>query len=262
MTKKPLNFWFEGGGPAHLYKFRQINDFTRSLIIDQVLYFNSADDFNDPFDFLPIFTMRAPRADLLRYLESTVLNKPRRERRMIAAQIIQDPKYPEYEKQALAIAAAELAKVRRSSGIMCLSSRPDHMLQWGHYADSHKGLALRFRPQKGDGYFESACPVVYQRTRPKLNFVLQDTVSMHRQALLTKADFWSYEEEWRIVKGLGTKGNHKFPVSSLDGIILGAKISEEHERSVRDWAASARLEVEWLRAVLHEDEFGLRIVPG
>lgn len=106
MGKTPLNFWFEGNGPSYFYKFRDISKFTRTIIVKSELYFGSAEDFNDPFDFLPIFTMKADRKPLQRYLEDTVPNRPRAERRKFAAQIISAPNFPEYEKQAMAVAQA------------------------------------------------------------------------------------------------------------------------------------------------------------
>lgn len=261
MTMTPLSFWFEGGGPTHFYKFRSINEFTKDIIVKQRLFFNSADGFNDPFDFLPVFTMKAPIDALQRYLEGAAPGKNRVERKAFARRILSDPKYPEYEKEAIKVAYTEADTVRKTTGLLSLSSRADHMLLWGHYADSHKGIALRFKPEKGDGYFESACPVTYQRDRPKLNLVLESTVTLHRHGLLTKADYWSYEEEWRIVKGVGSKGSHEFPMTSLDGIVLGAKISQDDERLVRDWANLSGANVEWLRAKVHGEEFALVIEP-
>lgn len=258
MTDRP-KFWFEGKGPTHFYKFRGISDFTKKIITEQALYFGSADDFNDPFDFLPIFTMDGSRSELRTYLEGTQEGRSRADRRRIAAQIMDDPKYPQYVEGALAVAQTELAQVRKSTGLLCLAARPDHMLLWGHYADSHRGIALRFKPKKDDGLFASASPVTYQKDRPTLSFVQHNTLMLHKLALLTKADFWAYEDEWRIVKETGSKGAHKFAPASLDGIILGAKTPSDDERKVRDWVASAGLSVEWLRASIHKETFSLDI---
>ncbi len=259
MGKTPFASWLHGNGPSHFYKFRDVNEFTKRIVIDNELYFGSAEDFNDPFDFLPTFTMEAPQASLRRYLESAVPDRPRADRRLFARERIKDPKFPEHKAQAIAIAEAELAKVRRNTGLLCLAARPDHMLLWGHYANSHRGIALRFKPQKGDGYFEAACKVTYQRERPKCNLVLNDTMTNFKLALLTKADFWSYEEEWRIVKEPGSKGPHTFSASSLDGIILGAKISKEHEDEVRGWIATSGRDVELMKAAINKENFGLEI---
>lgn len=261
VRKTPLNFWFEGEGPEHFYKFRDINENTQTIITKSELYFGSADDFNDPFDFLPVFTMEADRSSVLRYLESTVPHLSRADRRRFAAERFRDPNFANHVKQAIATADASLTKVRKSSGLLCLSSRPDHMLLWGHYANSHTGIALRFKPAKGDGFFETASEVVYQQRRDKVNLVLHDTVEKHKLALLTKADFWAYEEEWRIVGEPGSKGVRQYPDGSLDGIILGAKISEENERKVRGWVDQSGKKVEWLRARVHPEEFRLDIAP-
>ncbi|WP_235695876.1 MULTISPECIES: DUF2971 domain-containing protein [Agrobacterium] len=259
---KLLNMWSDNSGPTHFYKFRGVSDFTKMIVTRNELYFGSAEDFNDPFDFLPIFTMDGSPTQVKEYLANTQEGRSRSDKRKFAAQIMKDPKYRDYVREALQVAEAELAKVRKSTGLFCLAARADHILLWGHYADSHRGIALRFKPQKGDGFFETACKVSYEKDRPKLSFVQHDTVMLHKLALLTKADFWSYEDEWRIVKETGSKGPHKFAASALDGIVLGAKISDEDERKVRDWVAEAGLNVEWLRASIHKDTFSLEIGNG
>lgn len=255
-------FWFEGNGPSHFFKFRGFSDRTKKIITDKELYFGSAEDFNDPFDFLPVFTMDGLQSEVQQYLESTQEKRSRAERRKFASKMLKDPSFPKYKEQAIGIANAELVKVRKTTGILCLAARPDHMLLWGHYADSHRGIALRFKPQKGDQLFESACPVTYQEDRPKLSLVQHSTARLTELGLLTKADFWAYEEEWRIIKGPGSEGAHKFAASSLDGIILGAKTSTDHEREIRGWVASAGLSVEWLRASIHKEKFTLNIGPA
>lgn len=256
------NFWFEGNGPSHFYKFRAVGDWTKKIITDQKLYFGSADDFNDPFDFLPIFTMDGTSSEVQRYLRSTQENRSRGDRRRFASKIVKDPSFPKYKERAIGIANAELVEVRKTTGLLCLAARPDHMLLWGHYADSHRGIALRFKPQKGDRLFESACRVTYQEDRPRVSLVQHDTAYRTQLALLTKAEFWAYEEEWRIIKEPGTRGAHKFAGSSLDGIVLGAKTSSDDEAKLREWVASAGLNVEWLRASIHEEKFSLIIGPA
>ncbi len=246
----------------YIYKFRGVSDLTKNIITNKELYFGSAEDFNDPFDFLPIFTMDGSPSEVQRYLESTQEKRSRADRRKFASQMLKDPAFPKYVEKAIGVANAELVKVRKTTGLFCLAARPDHMLLWGHYADSHRGIALRFRPQKGDGLFESASPVAYQDDRPKLSLVQHDTAHLTKLGLLTKADFWAYEEEWRIIKGPGNKGLHKFAGSSLDGIVLGAKTSSDDERNIREWVAGAGLSVEWLRASIHEEKFGLNIGPA
>lgn len=261
MQPTPLNFWFEGRGPSHFYKFRSVDDNTKKIITNHEMYFNSADAFNDPFDFLPTLSMKARNAELKKYFEETLPNGNRTEKRRHAAKIMSDPNYHKYEEQALRIGASSLAGIRKNAGILCIAACPNHMLLWGHYADSHKGIALRFKPKKGDKYFENACSVTYQQERPEFNFVTNDTITNYKRALLTKADFWSYEKEWRIFLGANSKGAHKFPSESLDGIILGAKITTEDENKVRDWVRNSGHEVEWLRAIEHPTEFRLEISP-
>lgn len=41
-------------------------------------------------------------------------------------------------------------KMKRTYRVLCLSAVRDHILMWSHYADSHRGAVLEFRPRYGD----------------------------------------------------------------------------------------------------------------
>jgi hypothetical protein len=154
-----------------------------------------------------------------------------------------------------------IAEIVELAGVFSLSAKCDHILMWSHYADSHRGICLRFRAFSTTPFFGKAQRVIYQSARPKLNVVLDSHETQSEKALLTKADFWSYEEEWRIVEYEPGPGIHQFPPELLDGIILGAKISPTDRQKVLGWAAMRGNSFEILQAQFSDSEFRLNIVP-
>lgn len=152
-----------------------------------------------------------------------------------------------------------IAEIIDSAGVLSLSAKPDHVLMWSHYADSHRGICLRFRASSTTPFFGRAQRVVYQVQRPALN-VMHDTPHIQSEkALLTKADFWSYEEEWRIVEHDGGPGIHKFPRELLDTVILGAHISPEDQGKVLKWIEQRTTETNVLQTQVDAKNFRLRI---
>ena len=81
------------------------------------------------------------------------------------------------------------------------------------------------------------------------------------KALLTKADFWAYEQEWRIIEHDKGPGAHIYPPSLLDGIILGARICPENRAKVLSWVSSRATKIEVLQARFHADLFRVEAIP-
>ena len=80
-----------------------------------------------------------------------------------------------------------------------------------------------------------------------------------QKAVFTKAAFWEYEQEWRILNSKGGPRTEGFPPELLDGVILGAKISSEHEATIRRWVRKRGVPTELLRARIDETFYRIRI---
>lgn len=157
-------------------------------------------------------------------------------------------------------------------GILSLSALPNQVLMWSHYAEAHTGICLRFNRSSPWAFpFIAAQKVIYSAERPVLN-PITDTDPDNAQALvdkviLTKADFWAHEEEWRVMShpnssiGMGGPGLTTFAPRALDGIILGACISDADAAAVARWTAVRKYPVELLRAQPDSDRFRINIVP-
>lgn len=140
-------------------------------------------------------------------------------------------------------------------GILSLSAENDHVLMWSHYADYHKGICLRF---KAKGSFGEAHRVRYVPERRPIDLLHRDREALV-DAVLTKAEFWRYEQEWRIVDPYNGPGSRGFAPELLDAVILGANIRDEDEAMVREWVA--KRPIAFLRARIDDERYRMKIIP-
>lgn len=89
----------------------------------------------------------------------------------------------------------------RRFGMLCFSKTWRNPVQWSHYADRHRGLALGFEIRKG-----WAEEVIYdeQRSVAEANLLISGRANeaTMKKFLLTKYAHWGYEQELRIFTGL------------------------------------------------------------
>lgn len=114
-------------------------------------------------------------------------------------------------------------------GILCFSRNWKNPLLWSHYANRHKGVALKFELRN-----DIALPVKYRKSRFKIDFIkkirLKENITREETEgiWLTKFDSWRYEEELRVIcskEDCIKKSDLLFhPLNdeiSLKGIVLG-----------------------------------------
>ncbi len=130
-----------------------------------------------------------------------------------------------------------------SAGISCFTmnqqfySQPDdYLLHWSHYADSHKGIRLRFEILDSVLYMfnlESLNdPILnlrkvdYSRDYPYINYI-NDMANFTLKMVSIKSKCWTYEDEVRIISK--RDGAIKFKKEALTEIAFGCE-SVEHDR--------------------------------
>ncbi len=143
--------------------------------------------------------------------------------------------------QGLANMRSRMVSDFQSVGILSLvKDRRQDLLMWAHYADSHRGCVLEFdgthewfktkhgtNPHDLMGVLNE---VNYSPTRPQVSLL-----GLGKDHLLTKAECWGYEKEWRILLNLrdcttqthGEKkvnGLFQVPHEALTGVYLGVNI--------------------------------------
>ncbi|MGH8309809.1 MAG: DUF2971 domain-containing protein [Steroidobacteraceae bacterium] len=194
-----------------LYKFKGFTGDQRDHVIDMLehsrFYFSVPDQFNDPYDVAPVIALGGDPKDpaFLAELEAKELASLKR-RGLNDAQIEAYRKASGTDISQLAAGARDdlRFKMRRDTRIFCMSAEQCHPLQWSHYADRHRGLCLHLRCAAGKP-LGLARRVEYRTDREPILLPLerQSHDEIVERLILLKADFWSYEREYRIVGDVG-----------------------------------------------------------
>jgi len=125
---------------------------------------------------------------------------------------------------------------------------------WAHYADSHKGVCLKFDILEDTDLFSPAKKVEYSKIYPEYDY-LTNKNDFVNQMFFTKSNEWSYEGEVRVLKN--KRGNYKFNPKALKEIILGCKISEDDKQTLTKVIKTYYPECQIKQAVKSENSFRL-----
>lgn len=247
--------------PPALFRYMSLEpverfEWARQVVQDSRIYFTAPTAFNDPFDC------------------RVVIQNDGTEEEWVAVYLDELRKHgsgmPQAEIEARAKAAAVDVMAGRGRetlirslqadvygcGICCFSERPDDPLMWAHYAGCHRGICLAFS-HRNEPFLGRAQKVRYSVELPEVGF-LHNSPGDHIDAhLLSKSVNWSYEQEWRIVDTESGPGVKRFPPSLLEGILLGARIREEHRRRVCSWARGRNPQIPVHQARLHSSRYEL-----
>lgn len=251
----------------YLYKYRSMSNdartYTGKIITDQELYFAHARSFNDPFDCLPAISLKATSSEFEKYLIGLFKRQSpkstRAERTANVKEIIKDPKRNHKSAQTLELLKTGLERAMSLAGVLSLSATDRHVLMWSHYANCHSGICLKFRASDSTPFFGEAQKVEYEISRPVINLIQDDPKIFTTKALLTKAEFWAYEEEWRMISPSRPPGIHTYPADLLVGVILGANISTENKDIVMNWLSTQNRQIDIFQATINEKHFSLDI---
>ena len=247
--------------PRYLYKYRSLagdsKEFTRDLIINQNLYFPAPADLNDPFECKPNLETLATIDQQKRYaaglVNRTQAGKPRAERKRLIKGIRADR--AQFRQTILVSMRATLEAV----GVYSLSARHLSLLMWPHYADNHRGVCVRFDMQALLNAEQVPFPVQYEDQRPTCDTILEPTAEWLNKAVLTKGQPWEYEQEWRLVRNRGAKTTLRLTAPTVNGVLLGANISDSDRAEVRQWVRDAGRPVGVAQAKFHPTAYELEI---
>ncbi|MEN3113093.1 DUF2971 domain-containing protein [Uliginosibacterium paludis] len=254
--------------PKQLYRYRSIEGEaqarTQRLIETGIQYFAAPTSFNDPFDSRPDFTLSGTEDEVRAYLnemwsrQAPHISSEDRKREIEA--ILRDPnRDPRLPENSMQTAAVYEAMVTAKIGVMCLSAVRDSVLMWSHYADCHRGICLVY--DTSDEFFATAQPVHYQHARPQANPIAHTPEEMLDNAIFTKSDAWSYEQEWRILHYQRGPGERQMPPNCLRAVLLGVAASDSTRRLVESWAKSSEAKPQVIRARLSPSAFEIQF-PG
>ena len=210
-------------GIQHLYKYRGFSDRTLEVLRNKQLYFPTADKLNDPFEFEFSLTSNQINGSHI------------------------DPGSMAAAKQSM-----------KQYGVLALGEAPDVVLMWSHYADEHKGLCLGFTRTDSNelGEYGKCFPVLYSEELPSFR-PEQLTDPQHvGKALTTKADFWSYEREWRMISRDGGIAID-FP-GELTSVTFGFRMPDDQRKKV---VAILGDSVDYFETVIHPTKYRVDVAP-
>jgi Protein of unknown function (DUF2971) len=245
-----------------LYKYISLaGDYGREAvkraILQNQLYWQSPNSFNDPFDCLPVLHFGDDNRDRRQFYSRAaklVCGGPRPQRRNQQRKMSAIP-----ARQMEKILRARLLQSLKESAVTCFSEVPDHPLMWGHYADSHRGICMIFDEVANEQIQWFGFPVEYTENRPRVNLTKFNDPDVMKSALFQKSVHWQYEREHRMIEWQGAAGYREFPSQSFSGIIFGAKIATDDKVFVRDLLLQ-RPGLNVYQASVDELEFKLNIV--
>ena len=181
------------------------------------------------------------------------------------------PRMPEVNTE---LQATYPERVSTEHGVLCMSSRRDSIVMWGHYCDKHRGMVIGFdRSWDMFGAVKGLREVEYVRQRVLWDTSwapggLQETRFLN-QLIFTKNDEWKYEHELRqlfTLRGLSNRtlgdGSQGYvlpiPPQIVASVSLGIRCSKALEKAVRSTLNNPHFRhVRLDRARLHESDFAL-----
>jgi hypothetical protein len=316
--------------PTRLYKYRSLaegTDRTRTLQIIEKneLWYSKASGFNDPFDCSHMIAGQTTE-EWAEYLGGAI-DRVGEEARVALSKLAQK-KFPQpkhqverkkrewtittRDKQGRELDTAEVLNsvqekhikklyqlLDKSFGVLSLSEKPDDILMWSHYSNSHDGICLEYDPSAHPKAFPRLNPVRYQESYPYFSWLFPNQLEMmlekgkaSKSRLLldtanilaggladeagpeddaasaalgvarwfyVKSAHWSYEKEWRAL--IAAPGPVRISKRALKGIIVGCANTDANLELVREAVKGRRPKVALYKTVKKPREFGLDIVP-
>ena len=252
--------------PTDIFKYRSLEGKSRAwlqqTLLEDLLYFSTPDQFNDPFDCYPAYRPLAGREldENLRPLVRRLFPELSRKQRLAKEGELRRTPPEEYQRR-IDIARSAM----NESSVYSLSEDPANILMWSHYGSSHRGICLHFDMDVLQRHFvprgPMGLPVKYSHERP-LIVVGLDTEApreLLQKTFLVKADVWSYEREWRFLHYRGGAGLQRFPSEALKGVILGARISDQDADFLTSLAKERKEPLHLRRAVFDSRAFQLNV---
>lgn len=177
-----------------LYKYTTVANL-RLMLENGTIKFSRITDFNDKRECFATLDFNCTRSDWANYIIS--LN-PELPIRQLAAMVNSVVSNPDLGRRWI---TAAIKDTNRNLGILCLTVRNDNNLMWAHYADSHRGVCLRFDISRDLDTFCFPKQVTYDDKVMKFNYIR--SWNLRKGADVTEAIFhksaeWSYEQEYRV----------------------------------------------------------------
>jgi hypothetical protein len=264
---------------SKLYHFEKFDpDWLRRTVVENRIFMSKPAEVNDPLDCIPnINTDVEDNPDNLKQHLDLIAAADKSQHHGEERQSIKDmikgfDANPETIKPGLRMGAMDLVnKIKSYIRFYCLTPNSTDTSMWYNYADSHKGICLEFKTNKG--VFRRAIQVEYVEELPSFQFTkegMKDAVGI----LNTKLQKWSYEEECRLIGketiGLPPEmrlldgffdvvGNYlTIPCDALHSVIVGCQMEDVEKASIKKILEDSRKKIKLKQAVLIRNEITIK----
>jgi hypothetical protein len=143
------------------------------------------------------------------------------------------------------------------NGVVCFSEYPESILMWAHYASKHEGICIRLNTSV-ESWISQARQVQYVRRYPSLNYLNLDEGELFTRLILSKAEEWKYEKEWRyFFSDPPLNRIQSFPPKVLDAIVFGTRMKASRKAQLAKMMSRLHPHVELLESQTAKDQFKL-----
>jgi hypothetical protein len=216
----------------YLYQYRSVSERSLKMLAEGKYYFAPAHSFNDPLDCAVEPINELPSIEKIIEHQAKVLQDNEAisfQEALQKSQIIKTLPQTQLEKLLQRLRDSIQNILRHEYGVLSLSAKNDNILMWSHYADYHRGFCIEFKRSPGNP-LGSTQPVQYVKEYPRVNYFDDLPGGIAKRIILTKADDWSYEEEWRGIQNANTKV--RYTDDMMTGIIFGLRMPNQHKRKI------------------------------
>ena len=237
-------------------------------------YMRDKEDFTRLFkdkmsdqDYERVFDSDAWYENLLNYVaEKSVSPDKVEEIKEILSRVIMG----EFEK----INSSVSDMARKMVRLACFTTTPDNLPMWHHYTNGHTGICLEYNTEDITNVYliNKLFPVYYVDKMPDMTDMLlknrQPKFGFMEYLAIHKLKDWRYENEWRLIYDAGSWYFRSEDVPKdfwtcgkniqfirPTRIIMGMKISEQHEKKICEFAKLAGIPA--IKAI--QTEYGLKI---
>lgn len=241
---------------------------TRDMILSGLVYFQSPNYFNDPFDCKSAFHYGgATDAEWRRHYENKIRISGRGRSEETINDLVESEmklgrhKHLTYREEQVKIFQSVLSNAVKKLGMLCLSEVNNDILMWSHYSDGHRGICLQFDKKQLQNQFHVESVQYHSRYTSFKTFLDLIQTSELDRLLKRKSRDWKYEREWRVIHNFESKKARLLRLSPgmLTGVILGCQMSTRDKALVGGWVKSLGGTVQLYEATKNTSTYGVRV---
>lgn len=229
----------------------------------ETITYSKPSSYNDPFEFHPnIKRIKGP--------EIKSIN--------IKINIDSDPKGIKYYQLETDSDAHEtvdnklLESVSSKIVTTCFSASesevPVNILMWSHYADSHKGIAIKLK--NGTKFSASLKPILYVNKQPIFDLLkIESEQQISLSDFYFKYDAWLYESEYRHARMIseckpipGCENIYSYPLAHehIDFIVVGLNATESLKELAIQYSVKNMIPICFIKKSING--FGFELMSG